>query len=114
MAVNLSRYSQMVHIDMPQYSGLVPEEMLEIDFPIVKETPYMLTFGPYDFIGFCWGKQRGNRIVEEWIPAMKLKNNWESIFSGKARQVLEEKLLARYLMHSRWFASKSERSEKPA
>lgn len=114
VAVNLSRYSQMVHIDMPQYSGLVPEEMFgKSIFPIVKETPYMLTFGPYDFYWLLLGKNKEEiGIVEEWIPAMKLKNNWESIFSGKARQVLEEKLLARYLMHSRWFASKSRKIRK--
>ncbi|HEX3019179.1 MAG TPA: maltose alpha-D-glucosyltransferase [Chitinispirillaceae bacterium] len=112
--VNLSRFSQLVHIDMPQYSGLIPEEVFgKTIFPIIKDTPYMLTIGPYDHYWLLLGKNSEEiGIVEERIPAMKLKKNWESIFSGKARQILEEKLLSRYLMHCRWFASKSRKISK--
>ena len=113
VAVNLSRYSQMVHIDMPQYSGLVPKRCSGNRFSYCERNSIYATFGPYDFYWLLLGKNKEEiGIVEEWIPAMKLKNNWESIFSGKARQVLEEKLLARYLMHSRWFASKSRKIRK--
>ena len=109
--VNLSRFSQVVHIDMPQYSGLIPEEVFgRTIFPIIKDVPYMITMGPYDYFWLLLGKNREEiGIVEERVPSMKLKKSWEAVFSGKARQVLEEKLFPRYLIHCRWFASKTRR-----
>lgn len=109
--VNLSRFPQIVHIDMKQYSGLVPEEVFgRTIFPIIKEGPYMMTLGPYDYYWLLLGKNREEiGIVEERAPALKLRKSWESVFTGKARTELEEKILPRYLLHSRWFASKSKR-----
>lgn len=114
VVVNLSRFSQLVHIDMPEYSGLIPEEVFgRTIFPIIKDTPYMLTIGPNSYYWLLLGKnQEEIGIVEERIPAMKLSKDWESIFQGKARQILEDKILPRYLAHCRWFASKSRKIRK--
>ena len=111
VVVNLSRFSQVVHIDMPHFSGLVPEEVFgRTIFPIIKETAYMMTLGPYDYFWLLLGKNREEiGIAEERVPSMKLKKSWEMVFSGKPRQTLEEKLLPRYLVRCRWFGSKMRR-----
>ncbi|NLE00710.1 MAG: maltose alpha-D-glucosyltransferase, partial [Fibrobacter sp.] len=109
--VNMSRFSQIVHIDMPQYSGLIPEEVFGRSiYPIIKDTPYLLTLGPYDYFWLLLGKNTEEiGIVEERIPSMKLTKSWETLFEGRNRREFEERLLSRYLKHCRWFASKTRR-----
>jgi maltose alpha-D-glucosyltransferase/alpha-amylase len=49
---NLSRTAQPAELDLAQFAGLVPVEMLGYtEFPPIAATPYFLTLGPY---GFYW------------------------------------------------------------
>ena len=49
---NLSRSVQPVELDLRAFAGVTPVEMLGYtDFPVVGESPYFLTLGPY---GFYW------------------------------------------------------------
>jgi maltose alpha-D-glucosyltransferase/alpha-amylase len=51
--VNLSRYVQPVFLDLSQYEGRVPVELIgEIRFPPIGETPYFLSMGPHSFFWF--------------------------------------------------------------
>jgi maltose alpha-D-glucosyltransferase/alpha-amylase len=55
---NLARSAQAAELDLAQFAGLVPEEMIgQTRFPPVGELPYLLTFGPR---GFYWF-----RLVED-------------------------------------------------
>jgi maltose alpha-D-glucosyltransferase/alpha-amylase len=55
---NLARSAQAAELDLAQFAGLVPEEMVgHTRFPPIGELPYLLTFGPR---GFYWF-----RLVEE-------------------------------------------------
>jgi maltose alpha-D-glucosyltransferase/alpha-amylase len=55
---NLARSAQAAELDLAQFAGLVPEEMVgQTLFPPIGELPYLLTFGPR---GFYWF-----RLVEE-------------------------------------------------
>jgi maltose alpha-D-glucosyltransferase/alpha-amylase len=55
---NLARSAQAAELDLAQFAGLVPEEMVgQTRFPPIGELPYLLTFGPR---GFYWF-----RLVEE-------------------------------------------------
>jgi maltose alpha-D-glucosyltransferase/alpha-amylase len=55
---NLARSAQAVELDLAEFAGLVPEEMLgQTRFPPIGELPYLLTFGAR---GFYWF-----RLVEE-------------------------------------------------
>jgi len=50
---NLSRFAQPVEIDLRQYNGAVPIEMLgDTRFPAIGELPYFLTLGPHSFYWF--------------------------------------------------------------
>jgi maltose alpha-D-glucosyltransferase / alpha-amylase len=58
---NLARSAQAVELDLAEFAGLVPEEMLgQTRFPPIGELPYLLTFGAR---GFYWF-----RLVEEASP----------------------------------------------
>ena len=49
---NLSRYVQPIQLDLSQYRGLVPVEMVgNTPFPAIGELPYFLTVAPH---GFYW------------------------------------------------------------
>src|SRR5690349_17854282 len=49
---NLSRFAQPVELDLRQFEGMVPIELLGgVPFPAVGELPYLLTLGGY---GFLW------------------------------------------------------------
>jgi len=58
VVVNLSRFSQVVELNLPNHVGFVPEDVFsKSKFPIIKESPYMLTLGPYDFHWFLLQKK---------------------------------------------------------
>ena len=51
-AHNLSRTAQAAELDLSQFAGMVPEEMVgQTPFPRIGELPYLLTFGAR---GFYW------------------------------------------------------------
>ncbi len=112
--VNLSRYTQVATIDAKKYAGLVPEEVFgKTMFPVIKEHPYLIMLGPYDYYWFLLGKNpEETGISEEFLPSLTLKKNWQEIFKGDALLVLEERILPRYLTHCRWFTSKSKKINK--
>ena len=50
---NLANSAQAVELDLSQYSGMVPEEMLgRTRFPAIGEWPYLLTLAPRGFFWF--------------------------------------------------------------
>jgi maltose alpha-D-glucosyltransferase/alpha-amylase len=49
---NLSRFPQPVELDLRNWEGMVPVELLGgVPFPAIGELPYLLTLGGY---GFLW------------------------------------------------------------
>ena len=49
---NLSRFPQAVELDLRQFEGMVPVELLGgVPFPSIGELSYLLTLGGY---GFYW------------------------------------------------------------
>jgi maltose alpha-D-glucosyltransferase / alpha-amylase len=50
---NLARSAQAAQLDLSEFQGLVPEEMLgRTRFPSIGKLPYLLTFGPRGFFWF--------------------------------------------------------------
>jgi maltose alpha-D-glucosyltransferase/alpha-amylase len=48
---NLSRFAQPVSLDLADYNGAEPVEMLGyVAFPTITEAPYVLTLAPYSFL----------------------------------------------------------------
>src|SRR5581483_459172 len=51
--VNLSRYVQPVSVDVRDFLGRTPVELIgEIPFPPISEAPYFLSLGPHTFFWF--------------------------------------------------------------
>jgi maltose alpha-D-glucosyltransferase/alpha-amylase len=50
---NLSRFAQPVELDLSQYNGRRPVELIgDTPFPKIGELPYFLTLGPHAFFWF--------------------------------------------------------------
>jgi maltose alpha-D-glucosyltransferase/alpha-amylase len=115
---NLSRFAQPVSLDLTEYVGMVPVEMLGyVSFPPITQQPYPLTVAPYSFLWFELQPQALASVrppedqspldVEEVAPAVEiLTEGWAALTHGNGTALLEAALPA-WLMRQRWFGAKS-------
>ncbi len=96
LLANLSRFPQFAHLDLADFSGLVPVEMFgRSEFPPIGETPYQVTLGPHAFYWFS-------------IEPLKVAAQLDAEPPRLEKAALETQLPA-YLARQRWFSSKSRR-----
>jgi maltose alpha-D-glucosyltransferase/alpha-amylase len=61
---NLSRYAQPAVLDLRDWEGAVPVELIgETPFPRISNQPYQLSMGPYMFLWFRLDKPVTGRIL---------------------------------------------------
>jgi len=121
---NLSRAAQPVELDLSEFKGFVPIEMLgRAPFPPIGELPYLLTLASY---GFYWFKLAAEAdapswhqegvALQEW-PTLVLFDGWTSFFRDRVmpwrinmaermRNQFELEILPRHIEIQRWYASK--------
>jgi len=109
--INLSRFSQVVEIDLSQYAGLVPVEVFSLNkFPVIRESPYVLTMGFHDYYWFHL-QPSGERaaLPEEGgeHPVISVGRSWTNVFEGRACERLLDEALTEFLGRSRWFGGKA-------
>ncbi|MFA4915096.1 MAG: maltose alpha-D-glucosyltransferase [Syntrophales bacterium] len=116
VVVNLSRYSQVVELGLFQFSGYAPEEVFSGNkFPVIKDTPYVLTLGFYDYFWFSLKKEEevihfGDLFSR--VPELNVIGEWKSIFQGKTKEKLEDEILPQYIAGCRWFGGKARKIRK--
>ena len=109
VVANLAETSQVAELDLFEYAGTLPEEILSgNEFPRIKESPYLLTLGPHDYFWFLIARDdavsevdAGGRVPELECP------EWNELLFGQYRKELEERILPDFLARSRWFGDKS-------
>ena len=123
---NVSRVAQPVELELADFKGRVPVEMLGRNaFPPIGELPYMLTLPAY---GFFWFRLATDATPPQWhterlpvedLPVLVLFDGWNSFFRNrvvpwriamaeKTRTQLETALLPRFMQRQRWYAAKAE------
>jgi maltose alpha-D-glucosyltransferase/alpha-amylase len=116
VAVNLSRYSQVVEIDLSRFSGYTPEEVFSRNkFPVIKDSPYVLTMGFYDYFWFCFKKEEDILRFSDLfspVPELYVSGGWEGIFQGKTKEKLEDGILPQYIAGCRWFGGKARKIQQ--
>jgi maltose alpha-D-glucosyltransferase/alpha-amylase len=116
VVVNLSRFSQVAELDLSEYAGFVPEDAFSQNrFPVVKESPYVLTLGFHDYFWFILKRQEETLKVGDFftvIPELTVEGSWERVFRGKTKEKLERDILPGYISGTRWFAGKARRLQK--
>jgi maltose alpha-D-glucosyltransferase/alpha-amylase len=112
--VNLARSAQAVELDLREFKGHVPVEILGREpFPPIGELPYLLTLPGY---GFLWFLLEREADVPGWhadVPepppefvTLVLREGWRSLRGGREERVLSEQVLPAWLQRQRWFAAK--------
>jgi maltose alpha-D-glucosyltransferase / alpha-amylase len=119
---NLSRFAQPVTLDLTNYAGFEPVEMLGyVPFPTITEEPYSLTLAPYSFL---WLELQPANAANELAPDLEipveattaeveahpalpqLPVSWAEFLRDGGTSVLEPALLD-WLPQRRWFGSKT-------
>jgi maltose alpha-D-glucosyltransferase/alpha-amylase len=108
---NLSRSAQAVELDLAEFQGRVPVEMLgRSPFPPIGALPYLLTLPPYGFFWFVLDEAQAPPAWHMVSPAMMpelvtfvLREGLKPAFAEAARAVFEEQVLPAYLPLRPWF-----------
>jgi maltose alpha-D-glucosyltransferase/alpha-amylase len=108
--INLSRFSQTVTVDLSRYAGMFPEEVFSRNrFPIIQETRYHFTMGPYGYFWFVLRntEARGEPGDEEPLK-LKLREGtpWWDLLKGTSGERFCSFVLPRYLQRVFWFCGK--------
>ena len=121
---NLARSAQPVEINLAEFKGTVPIELVgRTTFPPVGDLPYLLTLQGYSFYWFRLSKEaqppvwHDERMLREDLPFLVLFDGWTSFFpdrvanwrvglSTKLREQLETIVAPKYIASQRWYAGK--------
>jgi maltose alpha-D-glucosyltransferase / alpha-amylase len=109
VVVNLSRFSQVVEIDLSRFSGCMPMEVFSRNvFPPIRKSPYILTIGPHGHYWFILQSQPGKRSAKKRIvPTIAVEANLQALLADGQRARLERDILPEYLRTCRWFGAKA-------
>ena len=120
---NLSRFAQPVSLDLANYAGMEPVEMLGyVPFPTITGEPYSLSLAPYSFL---WlelqpAGVRAEPVLEVPFEAPAevaadepatldlLTKGWAGFLAGHGLGVLHAALPG-WLQQQRWFGAKTRR-----
>ncbi|MGI4745428.1 MAG: maltose alpha-D-glucosyltransferase [Janthinobacterium lividum] len=113
---NLSRSAQAVELDLHQFNGRVPVDIIGGSiFPPIGQLTYLLTLPPY---GFYWFMLATEQALPSWhtptpeplpdLSTIVVRNQLTEIATGSSRDLIEKEVLPAYLPKRRWFSSKSE------
>ncbi|HMK84734.1 MAG TPA: maltose alpha-D-glucosyltransferase [Steroidobacteraceae bacterium] len=121
---NLSRSAQPVELNLAEFKGRVPVEMLgRTTFPPIGDLPYILTLSAY---GFYWFKLTTDAEAPSWHEqfsslderaVLVLFDGWMSLFrdrvvpwrigmAERTRLQFETDTLPRFIETQRWYAAK--------
>ncbi len=113
---NLSRYVQPVELDLSEFKGCIPVEMIgRTEFPSIGDLPYFLTLGPHSFYWFRLERPAElicidtvtKKAVPLHPPHLSIGENWNGFLEGAFQDTLENEILPVWLPRQRWFRSKS-------
>jgi maltose alpha-D-glucosyltransferase/alpha-amylase len=104
---NLSRFAQVAELDLDEYKGYVPVEILSRNrFPIVREDiPYFFTLGSYTTQSFIMEKVHVTLENEYELQTLTL-SKWKDLLKREVLEKLENDILPNYMMRLRWFGGK--------
>ncbi|HUG31929.1 MAG TPA: maltose alpha-D-glucosyltransferase [Acidimicrobiia bacterium] len=104
VVANLSRHVQPITLELGEFAGLHPVEVLgRAVFPVVGETPYTITVGPHDIYWFSLKPQ--TEEVADGRPRINLRaGDLEGVWRARAQL---QRALVSDMTRRRWFRSKA-------
>ncbi|MQX37924.1 maltose alpha-D-glucosyltransferase [Roseospira navarrensis] len=113
---NLSRASQPVELDLSEFAGRVPVELLgRSAFPPIGELPYFVTLPAYGFYWFLLTEEAEAPLWHEPfvhplpdLMTLVMPKGWDSLFTGETGDAIVGEILPAFLPNQRWFAGKEQ------
>ena len=108
VVANLSRFTQYVELDLRDYKGRVPTELIgKTRFPPVGDLPYLLTLGEHAFNWFSLQEPKRAELGEASYqpPLLEVASAWEGAFTAAERGAIELVLPA-WIEGRRWFPAR--------
>jgi len=111
---NLSRSPQAVELDLSDWRGRQPVELLgRSAFPPIGELPYMLTLQGYSFFWFellpAATEAAATRAPPPELFTMVMPRGWQDLFRQPNLSQLESDVIPSFLPRQRWFGAKDQR-----
>lgn len=107
IVTNLSRFSQVVELDLSKFSGYIPEDIFSGNkFPKIKDVSYILTLGRYDYFWFVLKKEEETVWFRKIRSIPQLYGSWKTIITGKTKDALERGILPPYIKACKYFVGK--------
>jgi maltose alpha-D-glucosyltransferase/alpha-amylase len=109
VVANLSRYPQWVELELGEFAGTVPVELVGNGaFPPVEARPYRLTLGGHDALWLSLSssleRQRRTSLAPPQTSPTLFAGSWQGLLSPGSQL---EPMLAAHIPAQRWFRSKS-------
>ncbi|MCU7495221.1 MAG: maltose alpha-D-glucosyltransferase [Ignavibacteria bacterium] len=108
--INLSRFAQVIKLKLSDFAKYVPREIFSQNiFPVIEETPYVITLGSYDHYWFQLEKQKeyAEEASDTALAEIRVKRQLKEIFEGEAKLYFEKKILPAYVKTCRWYGGKA-------
>ncbi len=118
--VNLARSPQAVELDLAEFKGRTPVELLgRSEFPRIGELTYLLTLQAHSFFWFVLEAADEAQEAARAAPAVPpeyvtlvLPRGWTDLLDRHNRPQFEGDVLPTFLAAQRWFAGKDDRIRK--
>jgi maltose alpha-D-glucosyltransferase/alpha-amylase len=118
--VNFSRSAQAVELDLREFAGRVPVELLgRSAFPPIGDLTYLLTLPGYGFFWFILASETEAPAWRTEIPepvgeylTLVVRNGWDSLLNGQSSKDLTREVIPNFFQNQRWFAAKGAKVRK--
>jgi maltose alpha-D-glucosyltransferase / alpha-amylase len=114
---NLARSAQAVELDLSEFRGHVPVEVLgRSPFPPIGDLPYLLTLPGHGFYWFVLAEAaelpRWHEPMPEPLPdfiTLVLRDGWTALTHGQSGLQFAREVLPAFLANQRWFGAKDQK-----
>ena len=110
VVINLSRFAQVVKLNLGEFSRYTPQEIFSQNiFPVIEESPYIITMGAYGHYWFQLEREKDfeEELDDSTLPEISVKKHWQEVLEGDSKAFLEKKILTKYLKNCRWYGGKA-------
>lgn len=114
VVANLSRFAQPVELDLSEFRGAVPVELIGgAEFPTISDLPYFLALGPHAFYWFRLRRTDADdrSTIRDLYPdstVLQIEADGDALFDRKNLKLLERDLLPAYVRQQSWFIGRDE------
>ncbi len=113
VVANLSRFVQPVSLDLAEFAGQVPVELMgRVDFPVIGDSPYILSLGPHAFMWFELTLPADDEAAAAGEPdELPVLPAAETVLEllGAPHAPAVTRVLGNWIRERRWFRSRTRR-----